>query len=72
MNQEENVDFAEIHQELDRLKHSQDGHGDSFECYGTFRCPCGCKQLITCPGGQLCRARIMRLKGNQQAKAVRE
>lgn len=75
--------FDDLHQEAERLRHCQDGNdsycNDSaigyenpFECYGTFRCACGCHQTVICPGGDLCRARIMRLKGRTETAAVRE
>lgn len=74
-------ELFEIEQEAERLRHCQDGnhivnvplgYDNPFECYGQFRCACGCEQILRCPGGRYCRARIFKLGGFLQTKAVRE
>ena len=75
-------DSEELYQEAERLRHCQDGgrpcdfgrigQDDPYECYGSFVCTCGCGQSVKCPGGELCRALIMKMKGYAQTLAVRK
>jgi len=41
-------------------------------CPEDWPCPCGCHRLISCPSPDLCRYRIIHLKGAEQTRAVRE
>jgi hypothetical protein len=69
--------------ELDRLRHDQlcvipdcergpDCPLLPCTCQKQYRCPCGCKQIVACPGGNLCRQIVSRLRGWPQTKAVRQ
>ena len=59
-------EIEECRREYDRLSHDDDCEGKHGH-----KCECGCGQVIVCPGGDLCRMRIMHLTGLAETKAVR-